>query len=85
MLPLPHNIFIGRRANGGIRLLKFATSPAYPPKAEGVYRDWETCLFDLTISKEDWVRTMVAVSHHPADASQWYAAMELHMGHRGDP
>lgn len=73
------NLYFGRRADGSVRIIKLATTPADFPKADEDSTP-APALLDVTIPAAEWASIIVAVSATGESGEKYRRAVELHAG-----
>jgi hypothetical protein len=70
-----NNLFIGRRADGSVRILKFESNPEEWPQADGEYPD---AALDATIDPFAWASVVSSVSAGGENHERYHKALAFH-------
>ena len=73
------NLFFGRRSDGSVRILKFASPPTDWPAVMNEYPD---AMFDAIVDADSWCSVVATVSVFNEQHGTFYAAKNFHDGKR---
>lgn len=69
------SLYVGRRADGSVRVLKFLVPPPDFPKVE---EPQPSAVFDVTIPAGEWASIVAMVTKEGETSEKYYAAVAFH-------
>lgn len=79
MFHIRDNFYVGRRADGSVRIVKFKGGKA-PKHTPVIDKPVHGAVFDILLGPHEWASVIATVSHEGETAGKYLEALKFHHG-----